>query len=229
MSIPVSRPTALKTVIKRWAVNKAPFVHARAKELFERRTHRRIITLYDTNQEVLQLLNKYLDLHALRPVDFIFEYIDYKAMGFQTKSHGSHEFSGEASDQTTAGTTEARITSAAQAALKSIQKELGMESSSSSSPSSESSDQTANTASMPEADTTTSPTSPTVDPELPFYVRELPPLPPSTSGSPRVRDPQERYVDTRTWTYWNPNPTWKDFAWRRPRPSLIEPAAADPV
>lgn len=40
---------------ERWTVIKSPFVHAKVKENFERRTHKRQIKLYDANPEVIQL------------------------------------------------------------------------------------------------------------------------------------------------------------------------------
>ncbi len=63
LGIPVSGPKPLPTRVEKWTVIKAPFVHAKSKENFERKTHKRVIRAWDSNPEVVDLwfsiLNKY--------------------------------------------------------------------------------------------------------------------------------------------------------------------------
>jgi len=44
-SLQVAGPIPLPTLMHRWTVNKSPFVHKKARETFERRTHRRLLVL----------------------------------------------------------------------------------------------------------------------------------------------------------------------------------------
>lgn len=55
LHIPVKGTTPLPRKTERWTVIKSPFVQAKTKENFERRTHKRLIKLYDANPEAVQL------------------------------------------------------------------------------------------------------------------------------------------------------------------------------
>ena len=44
---------------------KGPFVHKKAQENFERRTHKRAIKVFDTNKEVLDLWLRYLKRNSI--------------------------------------------------------------------------------------------------------------------------------------------------------------------
>lgn len=55
LRIPVKGATPLPRRTERWTVIKSPFVHAKTKENFERRTHKRLIKLYDADPETVQL------------------------------------------------------------------------------------------------------------------------------------------------------------------------------
>ncbi|CAN6637008.1 small ribosomal subunit protein uS10m [Trichomonascus vanleenenianus] len=55
LKIPVKGVTPLPRRTERWTVIKSPFVHAKTKENFERRTHKRLIKLYDANPDVVQI------------------------------------------------------------------------------------------------------------------------------------------------------------------------------
>ncbi|KAJ2327872.1 mitochondrial 37S ribosomal protein rsm10 [Coemansia sp. RSA 2681] len=54
MRIPCTGTVCLPTVLRRWTVLKSPFVHKSAMEVFERRTHKRLLVIRDTDPEVLQ-------------------------------------------------------------------------------------------------------------------------------------------------------------------------------
>ncbi|AOA63583.1 37S ribosomal protein S10, mitochondrial [Komagataella phaffii CBS 7435] len=63
LGLPLTGPKPLETRRERWTVIRAPFVHAKSKENFERRTHARLLRVWDSNPEVvdiwLAVLNKY--------------------------------------------------------------------------------------------------------------------------------------------------------------------------
>lgn len=47
---------------------KGPFVHKKAQENFERKTHKRVVKVYDADQGVVDKWVKYLEHHALAGV-----------------------------------------------------------------------------------------------------------------------------------------------------------------
>ncbi|OWB73215.1 hypothetical protein B5S31_g2949 [[Candida] boidinii] len=55
LGMPTTGPKPLPTRRERWTVNRAPFVNAKSKENFERRTHSRLIKVWDSNSEVVDL------------------------------------------------------------------------------------------------------------------------------------------------------------------------------
>ncbi|KAJ2820281.1 mitochondrial 37S ribosomal protein rsm10 [Coemansia furcata] len=61
MQIPCTGTVCLPTVLRRWTVLKSPFVHKSAMEVFERRTHKRLLVIRDTDPEVLQKWLKYVN------------------------------------------------------------------------------------------------------------------------------------------------------------------------
>lgn len=50
-------PVPLPTSIKRYTVNRGPFVHKDAREQFEMRTHKRLIDIPNPNQKVIDALS----------------------------------------------------------------------------------------------------------------------------------------------------------------------------
>lgn len=55
LRIPAVGPTPLANKTEKWTVIKSPFAMAKAKENFQRITHRRVIKLYDANPDVVQV------------------------------------------------------------------------------------------------------------------------------------------------------------------------------
>lgn len=55
LKIPAKGITPLHSKTERWTVIRSPFVHAKSKENFQRITHRRLITLFDANPEVIEV------------------------------------------------------------------------------------------------------------------------------------------------------------------------------
>lgn len=65
LKMPCSGVIPLKTRRERWTVIRSPFIHAKSKENFERRTHKRVIRVYDTNPEVIEVWLATLSKHAM--------------------------------------------------------------------------------------------------------------------------------------------------------------------
>jgi len=61
--IEVKGPIPLPTEIKRYTVNRSPFIYKKSMEQFEMRIHKRIIDVINPSQRVLELFNS-LDLPA---------------------------------------------------------------------------------------------------------------------------------------------------------------------
>lgn len=60
MGLPATGPKPIPTKRERWTVIRAPFVHAKSKENFERKTHGRMIKIWDSDSEVVDLWLSYL-------------------------------------------------------------------------------------------------------------------------------------------------------------------------
>ncbi|KAI8576368.1 hypothetical protein K450DRAFT_257431 [Umbelopsis ramanniana AG] len=64
LKMPCSGPVYLPTQTSRWTVIKSPFVHKKSQENFERKTHKRLLQIKDTNPEVVQRWLHYLKMNA---------------------------------------------------------------------------------------------------------------------------------------------------------------------
>ncbi|GBB86572.1 hypothetical protein RclHR1_00130013 [Rhizophagus clarus] len=60
LSIPCSGVVYLPTQTTRWTVPRGPFVHKKSQENFERKTHKRLLTLKDANKNIIDKLLLYL-------------------------------------------------------------------------------------------------------------------------------------------------------------------------
>ena len=65
LKMPVSGSIPLRTRRERWTVIRSPFVQAKSKENFERRTHKRLLKVYDANPEVVEVWLATLRKHAM--------------------------------------------------------------------------------------------------------------------------------------------------------------------
>lgn len=65
LGLPATGPKPIKTKRERWTVIRAPFVHAKSKENFERKTHGRMIKIWDSNNEVIDLWLSYLKKNSV--------------------------------------------------------------------------------------------------------------------------------------------------------------------
>ncbi|THH27260.1 hypothetical protein EUX98_g6923 [Antrodiella citrinella] len=68
LAVPVTNPASLPTQRRLWTVIKGPFVHKKAQENFERKTHKRVVKVYDADQGVVDKLVAYLEHHELAGV-----------------------------------------------------------------------------------------------------------------------------------------------------------------
>lgn len=68
LGAPLTGPKPLPTRRERWTVIRSPFVHAKSKENFERHTHKRLIRVWDTNPEVVQMLVDYITKNSIAGV-----------------------------------------------------------------------------------------------------------------------------------------------------------------
>lgn len=65
LGLPATGPKPIKVKRERWTVIRAPFVHAKSKENFERKTHGRIIKIWDSDNEVIDLWLSYLKKNSV--------------------------------------------------------------------------------------------------------------------------------------------------------------------
>lgn len=65
LGLPATGPKPIPTKRERWTVIRAPFVHAKSKENFERKTHGRMIKIWDSDNEVIDLWLSYLKKNSV--------------------------------------------------------------------------------------------------------------------------------------------------------------------
>ncbi|CEP62816.1 mitochondrial 37S ribosomal protein uS10m LALA0_S06e04500g [Lachancea lanzarotensis] len=68
LGMPLTGPKPLPTRRERWTVIRSPFAQAKSKENFERHTHKRLIRVWDTNPEVVELWLSYIAKHSIAGV-----------------------------------------------------------------------------------------------------------------------------------------------------------------
>ncbi|CAR30971.1 hypothetical protein ZYGR_0P02750 [Zygosaccharomyces rouxii] len=68
LGMPLTGPKPFPTRRERWTVIRSPFVHAKSKENFERHTHKRLIRVWDSNPEVVQMWLSYITKHSVAGV-----------------------------------------------------------------------------------------------------------------------------------------------------------------
>ncbi|KAG0683006.1 mitochondrial 37S ribosomal protein rsm10 [Pichia californica] len=65
LGLPATGPKPIQVKRERWTVIRAPFVHAKSKENFERKTHGRIIKIWDSDNEIVDLWLAYLKKNSV--------------------------------------------------------------------------------------------------------------------------------------------------------------------
>lgn len=68
-SIYASSVIHLDTIIKKWWVVKGPFVHAKAKEIFEMKRHRRLVQVFDAHEDLVNEWIEYVNRNLPAGVD----------------------------------------------------------------------------------------------------------------------------------------------------------------
>ncbi|KAK4689220.1 small subunit ribosomal protein S10, partial [Tremellales sp. Uapishka_1] len=80
LRVATSLPSSLPSTRSLYTVLKSPFVHKKAQENFERRTHKRCIKVYDSSRENIDLWLRYLRKNAVGGVGLkavVFEWVDF--------------------------------------------------------------------------------------------------------------------------------------------------------
>ncbi|KAJ2879016.1 mitochondrial 37S ribosomal protein rsm10, partial [Coemansia aciculifera] len=85
MRIPCTGTVCLPTVLRRWTVLKSPFVHKSAMEVFERRTHKRLLVIRDTDPEVLQKWLKYVNDNIPPGIGMRYKLTEYEPLDIGTQ------------------------------------------------------------------------------------------------------------------------------------------------
>ncbi|GMM32524.1 mitochondrial 37S ribosomal protein [Martiniozyma asiatica (nom. inval.)] len=98
LGMPVSGATPINKKIERWTVIRAPFTMAKSKEGFERYTHGRIIKVFDTTDEVVDLWLAYIKENSVWGVGV-------KVNKFEAGSVDEETAAAEATTTTTTTTT----------------------------------------------------------------------------------------------------------------------------
>lgn len=97
LQIPVKGVTPLPRRTERWTVIKSPFVHAKTKENFERRTHKRLIKLYDANPETVQLFLATVRKYCISGVGMKAEVYNHEDVNVVERMEDVESLSGELS------------------------------------------------------------------------------------------------------------------------------------
>ncbi|PVU91986.1 hypothetical protein BB559_003894 [Furculomyces boomerangus] len=82
MKMPCSGTVFLPTRKQRWAVLKSPFVHKSAMEIFERRTHKRLIQIRDASPESVEAFLKYVEENVPAGVGMKSKTFEYEQVGY---------------------------------------------------------------------------------------------------------------------------------------------------
>ncbi|KAG7872671.1 hypothetical protein KL938_005249 [Ogataea parapolymorpha] len=65
LGLPATGPLPMPKRTERWTVIKSPFAHAKVKENFERHTHGRVIKIWDSDNEVVDIMLSVLQKHSM--------------------------------------------------------------------------------------------------------------------------------------------------------------------
>ncbi|KAI8896756.1 hypothetical protein BC833DRAFT_596232 [Globomyces pollinis-pini] len=85
MRMPTSEVIHLQTKVAKWHVNKGPFVHAKSKEVFERKTYRRLVQVFDTHPSTVSQWIKYVNENLPSGVDMQVERFEWKPLDYSMK------------------------------------------------------------------------------------------------------------------------------------------------
>ncbi|KAJ3124709.1 Phosphoglucomutase-2 [Nowakowskiella sp. JEL0407] len=81
LGLPCSPIIHLPTATKRWTIVKGPFVHAKSKENFEQKTHKRSVELFDANEDMREKWIEYVEKNLPDGVDLKIVRFDWVGEG----------------------------------------------------------------------------------------------------------------------------------------------------
>ncbi|KAJ2392401.1 mitochondrial 37S ribosomal protein rsm10 [Coemansia sp. RSA 2559] len=81
LGIPIAGPVSMPINVRRWTVLKSPFVHKSSMEVFERRTHKRLMVLYDADMEVVKKWLEYINENIPVGIGMKYWLIEHETLG----------------------------------------------------------------------------------------------------------------------------------------------------
>ncbi|KAJ1668833.1 mitochondrial 37S ribosomal protein rsm10 [Coemansia sp. RSA 1813] len=81
LGIPIAGPVSMPINVRRWTVLKSPFVHKSSMEVFERRTHKRLMVLYDADMEVVKKWLEYVNENIPVGIGMKYWLVEYESLG----------------------------------------------------------------------------------------------------------------------------------------------------
>ncbi|KAJ2513667.1 mitochondrial 37S ribosomal protein rsm10 [Coemansia sp. RSA 1939] len=85
MGIPIAGPVSMPVTVRRWTVLKSPFVHKSSMEVFERRTHKRVVVLYDADMEVVRKWLSYINENIPVGIGMRYWLTEYETLGISAQ------------------------------------------------------------------------------------------------------------------------------------------------
>ena len=85
LDMPCSNVTHLPTRTERQAVPTGPFVHKKSQETYWRKTHKRMLKIWDTDERVVSVWLQYIAEHALPGVEYSAKQFVWRDVGFGAK------------------------------------------------------------------------------------------------------------------------------------------------
>ena len=79
--MPCTGTIPLPVQTSKWTVNKSPFVHKKAQETFERKTHKRLLAIRDTHPEVVRRWVQFLNQNSIAGVGMKVTTWEYEELG----------------------------------------------------------------------------------------------------------------------------------------------------
>ncbi len=85
LDMPCSGSVPLPVQTSKWTVNKSPFVHKKAQETFERKTHKRLLAIKDTHPDVVRRWVQFLNQNAIAGVGMKVTIWEHEELGIGQK------------------------------------------------------------------------------------------------------------------------------------------------
>eukprot|EP00842_Homolaphlyctis_polyrhiza_P001165 jgi/Hompol1/2049/HPOL_002850-RA len=82
MKMPVSDTIHLQTDVRKWWTNRGPFVHGKTKDVFERKTYRRLIQVFDSHPDTVKAWIKHVNESLPAGIDLKVDRWEWEPIGF---------------------------------------------------------------------------------------------------------------------------------------------------